>query len=49
MLFFIIFSENLCTSDCSEGSMEKEKFHFLSDPYFPQLKFKTNESAGIKD
>jgi hypothetical protein len=49
MLVFIMFYENLCTGDRSKGSVEKEKFHLLSDPSFPQLKFKTNQYAGNKD
>jgi hypothetical protein len=44
-----MFSKNLCKGDCSEGSVKKEKFQFVFDPSFPQLKFKTNQSAGIKD
>jgi hypothetical protein len=44
----IMFYENLCTGDRSESSVEKEKFHLLSDPSFPQLKLKTNQPAGNK-
>jgi len=40
MLFFIMFSENLRTGNCSEGRVEEEKFQFLFDTPFPQLKFK---------
>jgi len=46
MLVTITFYENLCTGDRYKSSVEKEKFHLLSDPSFPQLKFKTNQSAG---
>ena len=49
MLVFVTFSENLCAGGCTEGSVEKEKFHVLSDPSVPQLKFKTNQHVLIKD
>jgi len=48
MLVFIMFSQNRCTGDRG-GSVENEKLHFISNPSFQQLKFKTNQSAGIED
>jgi len=48
MLVFIIFSENLCTGECNEGSVEEEKFQSLSDPFVPQLKFKEINLLELK-